>query len=153
MSADLGRRLARELFETVPAIMQPVTAEMRRMDIPMPMPHFRALMIITHAGPCTLTGLAEKQHVSLPTMSNTVSVLVERGWVERVADDHDRRRAEVRLTPEGEEAARNVQARIERLLGERFAALSPEEVERVRAGLAVLRRAFRETEAQAGGNA
>lgn len=142
MSLERGRELAREMIDTVPPVMQVVASRMRHMDVPMPMPHFRALMVVAHRGQCTMTDLADKARVSLPTMSNTVSVLVERGWAERVVDDADRRRTTVRLTGEGMEAVDHAHRQLEALLGEPLSRLSDEESEQLRVGLEVLRRAF-----------
>ncbi|WP_313355889.1 MarR family transcriptional regulator [Microbacterium sp.] len=50
----------------------------------------------------TLSGLAEHEHVTAPTMSATVNGLAELGLVIRVPDEHDRRRVYVELTPQGE---------------------------------------------------
>ncbi len=50
---------------------------------------------------CNLSELALRQAVSLPTMSNSISVLVERGWVKRVPSPDDRRRVVLELTSEG----------------------------------------------------
>ncbi|MFS2242300.1 MarR family winged helix-turn-helix transcriptional regulator [Microbacterium sp. OR16] len=50
----------------------------------------------------TLSGLAEHEHVTAPTMSATVNGLAELGLVVRVPDEHDRRRVYVELTPQGE---------------------------------------------------
>lgn len=141
MSRDDCREAAKQLIETMPALIQPVASEMRRGDHPMPMPHFRTLMILAH-GCCTMTDLAEKQHVSAPTMSNTISVLVDHGWVERVVDERDRRRAELSLTADGRAAVRGMQTQVEELLAERLSALSSAEIETLRAGLDVLVRAF-----------
>ena len=73
--------------------MQSIMFELRRGDGPMPMPHFRALVVLAQAGPCMLTELAERQRVSPPTMSNTVSVLVRARMGRALSDEHDRRRA------------------------------------------------------------
>jgi DNA-binding MarR family transcriptional regulator len=142
VSTEQCRDAARQLIDTLPAVMQAVASEMRRGDSPMPMPHFRTLMLLAHGDSCTLTEVAEKQRVSLPTMSNTISVLVEHGWVERIADENDRRRAELRLTAEGQAAVDRMHDQVEQLLVTRLCELPSADVAQLSAGLTVLLRAF-----------
>lgn len=61
-----------------------------------------ALGALRAHGRRTLSGLAEHEHVTAPTMSATVNGLAELGLVIRVPDDDDRRRVYVELTPQGE---------------------------------------------------
>ena len=46
-----------------------------------------------------MSELARAQAVSLPTMSNSISAMVERGWVRREAPDGDRRVVMIDVTP------------------------------------------------------
>ncbi len=155
MSGDLYRDVAQSIVDTMPGVMQSMASELRRGEHPLPLPHFRALMILGHFGSCTVTDLAEKQHVRLPTMSNTVSLLVDHGWAERHADRRDRRRARIRLTRHGSEAVRRMRDQVEDLLAERLRALSAEELKDLERGLAVLRKSFdtHPSETPAGGAA
>ena len=142
MSGEKAREAARRIIDTVPAMMQAVVSEMRHCETPMTMPHFRTLMMLGLHGSFTLTEIAQHQRVSLPTMSATVSVLADRGWVERVTDANDRRRTDVRLTGEGKTAVRAMYGRVEDLLAERLSCLSDGELVELEAGLGVLRQAF-----------
>ena len=142
MSAEKAREAARKLIGTVPGMMQAVASEMRHCDAPMTMPHFRALMMLAHHGSFTATELAQRQRVSLPTMSATVSVLVDRGWVERVIDESDRRRSEVRLTDEGKAAVRAMYGRVQDMLTDRLGELDDDELDRVQDALVLLQAAF-----------
>lgn len=137
-----GRKAAQDLIATIPGLMQAVMSEMRQCEEPMRFQHFRALMLIGATGTSTLTDLAARQHVSLPTMSNTVSVLVDRGWVDRVPDEDDRRRIVLCLTPAGVEVTGRMYERVQTLLEERMSELTSAELDDVRAGFAALRRVF-----------
>jgi len=53
-----------------------------------------------HAGLC-LKDLAEREALEPPTVLRTLDVLVDRGWVTRHADDHDRRLVRHQLTDVG----------------------------------------------------
>ncbi|MBK9055620.1 MAG: MarR family transcriptional regulator [Chloroflexi bacterium] len=92
--------LALRLLEIIPAVMRTVAAELRRSGHLLNPTHFNVLITLAY-GPCILSDLAEQQAVSPPTMSNTVSTLVERGWVQRQRDAHDRRKVWLTLTPGG----------------------------------------------------
>ena len=58
--------------------------------------------------PRTLTELAALQGVSLPTMSNSISAMVDRGWVRRTAPTSDRRVVIIEITATGKSAVERV---------------------------------------------
>lgn len=64
---------------------------------------YSALVSLRAHGPHTLGELADREHVSAPSMNRTVNALVEAGLVERTADPDDRRRIRITLSPEGAE--------------------------------------------------
>jgi DNA-binding MarR family transcriptional regulator len=132
---------ARQVLEVIPLVMRTLALELRRTRYTLAPVHFRLLVILAER-PHNLTELAEKQAVSLPTMSNSVTTLVERGWVKRVRPAHDRRMVLVELTPAGRgvlnEILRPVEAQVTQLL----ASLSPAECDQLMAGCAILRGAF-----------
>ena len=109
---DDARVLAREILEIVPLVMRTVSAEMRHTKHQTIAAHFRLLWILEHH-PRSLSELAETQSVSLPTMSNSVSRLEERGWVERKRSDDDRRKVMIHLTPAGREVLAQAREQME----------------------------------------
>jgi DNA-binding MarR family transcriptional regulator len=50
---------------------------------------------------CTMNQLAEKMHVSMPTMSGIIERLVQAKYVQRVDNPEDRREVLIELTKEG----------------------------------------------------
>jgi DNA-binding MarR family transcriptional regulator len=90
------------------------------------------------AGPCTMSELARHMAVSLPTISKSADMLVRRGWVERWADQRDRRQSMVRLTPRGRRVLADIQQRAERHVAETLAPLAPAERTQLIAALRVL---------------
>lgn len=132
---------ARQILEIVPLVMRVVASELRRMDRSLNPGHFRLLAMLAHH-PCNLSELAERHSVSLPTMSNSVSALVERGWVSRQRDDLDRRMIQIRLTPEGSALLERIQCEAEERVAEMIDGLSPGEYDQMLSGLAILRSAF-----------
>ncbi len=71
-------------------------------------------------GRYTVSGLAEHELVTAPTMSTIVAGLVDLGYVTRVQDDEDRRRVQVEITDAGSaiitETVRRRDARLAELL-------------------------------------
>src|SRR5262245_32894082 len=102
-----SRAAAREILRIVPLVMRTVAAELRAGGkLPTPA-HFGLLMMIS-AQPRTVSELAALQGVSLPTMSNSVTAMVDRGWVRRVAPASDRRVAIIEATAMGRGALQRI---------------------------------------------
>lgn len=107
-SADSAAyRVARVTAHTVPRVMGTLAASLREQDEHLHPAQMKVLMMM-HAGELSPSQLAERLQVSLPTISKTVSVLERRGWIERSADEHDRRRVALRLTGDGRETVKSV---------------------------------------------
>ena len=107
MTRVQARETAREILEIIPLVMRTVAAELRAAG-EMPAPAHFGLLSILSVRPRTLTDLASLQGVSLPTMSNSISAMVERGWVRREAPDGDRRVVMIEVTPTGRAALERV---------------------------------------------
>jgi DNA-binding MarR family transcriptional regulator len=143
-----SRDAAREILKIVPLVMRTVAAELRA-NGELPAPAHFGLLTILGSQPRTLTELALLQGVSLPTMSNSISRLVERGWVRRVFPARDRRVVIVEATPLGRATVKRVGRAAEAHLAEKLAGLDTESRLRLHAGLAVLRRVFAQPAAPA----
>jgi DNA-binding MarR family transcriptional regulator len=135
------RIAARQILEIVPLVMRIVAAEVRRTGYALAPSHFCLLRMLARC-PCNLSQLAERQAVSLPTMSNSIATLVERGWVKRTQVPHDRRAVLIELTPAGQAVLADVQRQVEARVTELLAPLSDADRDALVAGLAILRDAF-----------
>ncbi|MCE7009130.1 MarR family transcriptional regulator [Kibdelosporangium philippinense] len=83
------------------------------------------LAALDRSGPRRLTELATVEGVSQPAMTQLISRLQDSGFVERVADEHDRRVVQVHITQAGRaQVAYRRQVRAERL-AELLARLDP----------------------------
>jgi DNA-binding MarR family transcriptional regulator len=133
------QQVAHQILQTFPLVMRIVAAEVRRTEHTVAPAHLGLLVMLGHC-PRSLGELAEKQGVSLPTMSKSVSTLSERGWVTRVQSQSDRRVMIVELTSLGEQVLADVQARTERRVAEMLSELAPAELERLSTGVEVLKR-------------
>jgi DNA-binding MarR family transcriptional regulator len=92
----------------------------------------------------TVSDLAKKRRVSLQSASTLVQGLVERGWVTRVPDLEDRRRALLEVTPEGLARARLAKEHLSRYLTTFLGELGPEEIVAGEIFLPALRRILQE---------
>jgi len=139
-----SRDAAREILKIIPLVMRTVAAELRAAG-EMPAPAHFGLLTMLGNQPRTLTELALLQGVSLPTMSNSISTLVQRGWVKRTSPARDRRVVLIEVTPLGRTTLERVGKAAETHLAEMLAGLDPASRRRLQAGLGVLRQVFAET--------
>lgn len=136
-----ARRTAREILRIVPLVMRTVAAQLRAAgEMPAPA-HFGLLTMLKHQ-PRTLSELAALQGVSLPTMSNSVSTLVERGWVKRSSPARDRRVVLLEVTPLGRATVARVGRAAEAHLADMLQGLDSVSRRQLQGGLEVLREVF-----------
>ena len=142
MTRVQARETARDILEIVPLVMRTVAAELRAAgELPAPA-HFGLLSILSERSRM-LTELAAIQGVSLPTMSNSISAMVDRGWVRRTAPDAaDRRVVIIEVTANGRAALERVARAAEAHLAEVLAHLDAPARRRLHGGLGVLREVF-----------
>jgi DNA-binding MarR family transcriptional regulator len=143
VTSTLNVRLgaASEILQIIPKVMRILAFEMRQEPGGVAPAHFR-LMLMLARGPMSLTELADSQAVSLATMSNTITVLVERGWVERKTDPADRRRLALEITAEGKQVLQDVRRRAEERLDEKLAGLDRDQCRDLMYGLELLNGVF-----------
>ena len=141
MTRVQARDTAREILEIIPLVMRTVAAELRAAG-EMPAPAHFGLLSILSVRPRMLSDLASLQGVSLPTMSNSISAMVERGWVRREAPDGDRRVVMIDVTPTGRAALERVSRAAEAHLADVLTPLDLPARRRLVGGLGVLRKVF-----------
>ena len=141
MTRVQARDTAREILEIIPLVMRTVAAELRAAG-EMPAPAHFGLLSVLSVRPRMLSDLAALQGVSLPTMSNSISAMVEHGWVRREAPDRDRRVAMIDVTPAGRAALERVSRAAEAHLADVLAPLDLPARRRLVGGLGVLRKVF-----------
>jgi DNA-binding MarR family transcriptional regulator len=130
-----------ELVDVVYLVMQAIWADMRRSRRAIEPSQWATLRKISR-GACTMSEVARHKGVSLPTISKSVDMLVRRGWVERVVDDADRRQTLVRLTAGGRRVLAECRRRVELLLAEKLAVLTPQQREQAAQSLRIVRAAL-----------
>ena len=138
---------ARKFWEVFPTVLRTIFAEARRGNNNLSTSHFRILHVLS-AKDCSISQLAQHQDVTLPSMSETVQTLVERGWLERSNSAVDRRVMQVRLTRKGQQVLANEHKRLVGLMANKLSRLSSSEVTRVEQGLALLLDLFDDPKAE-----
>jgi DNA-binding MarR family transcriptional regulator len=141
MTKRQARRSAREILRIVPLVMRSLAAALRVVgELPAPA-HFGLLMVMMEQ-PRTLSQLAALQGVTLPTMSNSISAMVQRGGVRRTAPVSDRRVVVIEVTPAGRATVERVGRAAETHLLHLLSPLDRNAGRQLRAGLEVMRAAF-----------
>ncbi|MEU1980906.1 MarR family transcriptional regulator [Nocardia sp. NPDC019395] len=100
--------------------------------------------IINHA-PIRLSALAERESVSAPTISRLVTVLEDRGYIERTPDPDDGRARLLVPTPVGIELIAHTRTEKALLLSAAIENLPPEDRETVSRGFTILADALGKT--------
>jgi DNA-binding MarR family transcriptional regulator len=141
MNKSDNTHTAQQVVEIVPLVMRIVAAELRQTQPAIIPAHLGVLFLLEHK-PRNLTELADLQAVSLPTMSNTISKMSAEGWVTRTRAAHDRRMVLIEITPAGQAILSKMGDHIIHKVAQLLDPLSPEELDALQAGLAILRRSF-----------
>ena len=141
MTRDQARESARDILEIIPLVMRTVAAELRAVG-EMPAPAHFGLLSILSARARSLTELAALQGVSLPSMSTSITAMVDRGWVRRSSPEGDRRVVMIEVTATGRAALERVGRCAEVHLAEVLTPLDPPSRRRLQGGLGVLRKVF-----------
>ncbi|MEJ2245935.1 MAG: MarR family transcriptional regulator [Acidobacteriota bacterium] len=126
----------------MPLIERAVSSELRRSSQYVNPSHLAILAALEQES-STLSGLSEISAVSLPTMSNSVTTLVKRGWVRRKKSTVDRRFIKIELTSKGRRALVEIRKRIEQFLTAQIAHLQPDKRADLRPALMILLETFK----------
>ncbi len=138
---------AREVLLVVPAVMRVIRAEMRRhRPAGLSVPQFRAMGFIYRQTHASLSEVAERLSVALPTASRTMDGLVKRGLVDREVSQNDRRCSVLTLSNEGITVYDSAKRHAEEHLAKSLQSLSASEREEVTRSMQMLRHIVMETD-------
>ena len=104
------------------------------MELQLTLPQFKMLVVISKTESSTVGGIAERLGVGEPTASYLIERLVQAGFVERAEDPSDRRKAMIRLSPEGTVLLEKLQGP-RNWLQDLLSDLDPEDLAALRRGL------------------
>lgn len=136
-----ARTIAIQICDLMPLIERAVSSELRHSRQYVTPSNLVILTALTQ-GPSTLSGLSEISAVSLPTMSNSVAILVKRGWIKSKQSAGDRRFIEVTLTSKGRKVLIDIRKRIELFFTIQFSTLQPTKRAELKSALKILLETF-----------
>jgi DNA-binding MarR family transcriptional regulator len=138
---EVHRQTAHALLDIIPGVMRAIALGLRRSKASMSPVHLRMLLELAER-PHNLSELAERNEVSLPTMSNSITTLVDRGWVSRERDPDDRRMLLIGLTPIGRTVLSDIHQQAKDCLLAHLEGLNEGDCQRLLEGLGILARVF-----------
>jgi len=100
---------------------------------------YSVLVSLRAHGALSLGDLAEREHVTAPSMNRTVNCLVDAGLVQRTPDPDDGRRIRVALSEAGERLVDDTDRRRDAWLEARLAELAPDEQRAIARAAALIR--------------
>ena len=131
--------LASELRVSVMRLRRRLVAE-RASENELSLGQMAVLGALYRDGVATVGQLAERERVKPPSMTRTVNCLAEGGYVDRNADDDDKRLVLISITDKGREMLLADRRRRDAWLAVRITQLTPEERATLRAAAPILAR-------------
>ena len=119
-------RLSEDLRTALKGIVRQMRRDTERQDQGLSLMQAMLLHLIHEHPGIGVAELARMQQVRSPTMSGQVKALEAAGLVERAAQEHDRRRSGLHVSPAGHTALRRLRDRRHDWLSQRIARLTPE---------------------------
>ncbi|UCR88141.1 MarR family winged helix-turn-helix transcriptional regulator [Mycetocola spongiae] len=101
---------------------------------------FSVLAALYVHGPHTLGALAEREHVSPPSMNRTVNCLEKNEYLSRLEDPADRRRVTIALTEAGTALVRDTVTQRDAWISKQLLTLTPEERDTIARAAEIMRR-------------
>lgn len=95
-------------------------------------PQLTIMSRLAENGPSRINEVARREGIRMPTASNALHQLEQRGMIERLRDTADRRGVRVRLTALGRTELERVGSERTRYLAEMLSTLEPDELEAVK---------------------
>jgi DNA-binding MarR family transcriptional regulator len=132
--------LAKELFEIGPSLRRILAHGMDVVGDEKTTVLQTMVLFFLIEQPLTISELAKKRKISMQSASVLVQNLVERGWVVRAPDAHDRRRSLLQITPEGMERAQITRNLMLNYLSTVLDELTPEEIAAAHVFISAFRR-------------
>lgn len=107
---------------------------------PLTGPQLSILARLVETGNARISDIAREEGIRMPTASNAIHQMEERGLVERIADPNDRRGVRVAITEFGEQEYQRVGEERVSELATMFANLTPDELELLQAAVPVIKK-------------
>jgi DNA-binding MarR family transcriptional regulator len=119
-------RLSKDLRTALKGLVRQMRRDTERQEQGLSLMQAMLLHLIHEHPGIGVAELARMQQVRSPTMSGQVKALEAAGLVERAAQEHDRRRSGLHVSPAGHTALRRLRDRRHDWLSQRIARLTPD---------------------------
>ena len=140
---DGREQCAREILETVPAVMRFIRDRVRRRGAAgLSLPQFRTLIFLGRVKNPSLSAAAEHLGLSLPAMSRLINGLVDNRLVQRQTVLTNRRQVALTLTVRGRAALEKVRKEVRAQLADSIKILPCAEQKTVQRAMQVLHKVF-----------
>ena len=134
---------ARQVLETVPAVMRTIRAEFRgQRSRDLSVAQFRTLAYIKNNDGASLSSLAAHIGLTLPSISKLIDGLVGRGLVTRSSDQEDRRKICLQLTGTGKNELEAAYDHTQAFLVDKISSLPKEDLDTVSRSMQILKSLF-----------
>lgn len=133
--------IANKLIVIIPRMMQVIVTAVKNQQIQLPMIHYQLLRILKEH-PMSLSQLAEHLLISKASLSETVNLIVEKGWIEKIDDPSDARRVFLKISRSGLDQVEKTDEEVLRIISTKLADLSAEENTIVSDGIDIISRLF-----------
>lgn len=134
---------ANQVMETVPLVVRFIRSEMRaRKSTELSVPQFRALAFLDRNPGASLSELAQHLGVTSATASANTERLVQRNFIARCDHPQERRRIELKLTPEGQHHLQSARSSTRATIAQLLGSLTEEQIAQVEQGLGLLKQVF-----------
>ncbi|RKX76316.1 MAG: hypothetical protein DRP87_12280 [Spirochaetes bacterium] len=141
MNNDIVKNTAQLLLDSIPLVMKKLFSELRKTgEIDNPV-QYKMLCILSGSSK-NLAELAERQGVSPPTMSRSISRMVNRGWIRRTSVPEDRRKLKITITDDGKRVLDSVHMNLRQYVEQLVAELPEDKLQKLREGLEILKQSF-----------
>lgn len=122
-------KLAEYVFQVMPLINRKLFKRVHHNEIPKQ--HIRLLHTIYHHDDKPMKFYGARLYISKPNLSKLVELLIQDGYIERHADENDRRVIRLKATDEGRKVVDEEMIRIKKKVVETFAVYSDEDIEQL----------------------
>jgi len=119
---------AKILIDIIPRMMQFIVTALKSQPCLLPMTHYRILRILQKS-PMSLSELAKKIMVSKASLSETIQLLVEKGWIEKKPHEKDARKFILKTTQTGLEQILKVDSEIVDIVSKKLKVLPIDEMD------------------------
>lgn len=136
---DLVETTSKDIIEIIPRLMQVFVAQIKNCDESnFPVAHFRILGMLMHK-PMKMSDLAKIQRISKASISESVKLLVDKGWITKTHDPGDKRIIVLKVSADGREILRNMENRLASNLSRQLRQTSDEDLQSLHRSLQLLR--------------